>query len=247
MMARSEIRSVAWSCAMRKPVGRRRSSQRRRSDRLSGPGRFRPQRPRLARNRRRARPTSKPSSWTCSRASTKPDPGHCLQHRRAMVRRCLRRRRAGAASALRSAAARRAVLSCRTSPTATKADIATCSCRCPCAWSEHGVPAQEARGDRRQGALPGFIEPALATSIEKVPTGDRWIHEIKFDGYRVQVHLANDRQSRYSPAAATTGPTASRRSPPTLGTSAPAPRSSTARSSCRPPTAPPTFRCCRTS
>jgi hypothetical protein len=23
-----------------------------------------------------------------------------------------------------------------------------------------------------------------------VPTGSRWIHEIKFDGYRVQVHLA---------------------------------------------------------
>ena len=40
--------------------------------------------------------------------------------------------------------------------------------------------------------LPGFIEPALATSIEKVPSGERWIHEIKFDGYRVQVHLANE-------------------------------------------------------
>jgi bifunctional non-homologous end joining protein LigD len=39
--------------------------------------------------------------------------------------------------------------------------------------------------------FPGFIEPALATSIEKAPSGDRWIHEIKFDGYRVQVHLAN--------------------------------------------------------
>ena len=37
--------------------------------------------------------------------------------------------------------------------------------------------------------LPGFIEPALATSIEKVPSG---INEIKFDGYRVQVDLANE-------------------------------------------------------
>jgi bifunctional non-homologous end joining protein LigD len=36
---------------------------------------------------------------------------------------------------------------------------------------------------------PGFIEPTLATSIDKVPAGERWIHEIKFDGYRVQVHL----------------------------------------------------------
>src|SRR6202163_980798 len=39
---------------------------------------------------------------------------------------------------------------------------------------------------------PDFIEPALATSVEKVPSGARWIHEIKFDGYRVQVHLANE-------------------------------------------------------
>jgi bifunctional non-homologous end joining protein LigD len=37
--------------------------------------------------------------------------------------------------------------------------------------------------------FPGFIAPALATSIGKVPSGDRWIHEVKFDGYRVQVHL----------------------------------------------------------
>jgi bifunctional non-homologous end joining protein LigD len=36
---------------------------------------------------------------------------------------------------------------------------------------------------------PGFIAPALATSIGKVPNGERWVHEIKFDGYRVQVHL----------------------------------------------------------
>ena len=40
--------------------------------------------------------------------------------------------------------------------------------------------------------FPGFIEPALATSIEKVPSGERWLHEVKFDGYRVQLHIAND-------------------------------------------------------
>jgi bifunctional non-homologous end joining protein LigD len=40
--------------------------------------------------------------------------------------------------------------------------------------------------------FPGFVEPALATSIGKAPSGERWIHEIKFDGYRVQVHLANE-------------------------------------------------------
>jgi bifunctional non-homologous end joining protein LigD len=40
--------------------------------------------------------------------------------------------------------------------------------------------------------FPGFIPPALATKIAKVPSGERWIHEIKFDGYRVQLHIAND-------------------------------------------------------
>jgi bifunctional non-homologous end joining protein LigD len=37
--------------------------------------------------------------------------------------------------------------------------------------------------------FPDFIEPALATSIDRVPSGARWVHEVKFDGYRVQVHL----------------------------------------------------------
>jgi bifunctional non-homologous end joining protein LigD len=46
--------------------------------------------------------------------------------------------------------------------------------------------------------LPGFIAPALATSIDRVPGGDRWIHEIKFDGYRVQVHLANEAVKVYT-------------------------------------------------
>jgi bifunctional non-homologous end joining protein LigD len=39
---------------------------------------------------------------------------------------------------------------------------------------------------------PGFIEPALATSFEKMPSGEHWIHEIKFDGYRVLVHVVNE-------------------------------------------------------
>src|ERR1700722_6778369 len=39
--------------------------------------------------------------------------------------------------------------------------------------------------------FPGFLDPALAKSIDNVPSGNRWIHEIKFDGYRVQLHIAN--------------------------------------------------------
>ena len=58
--------------------------------------------------------------------------------------------------------------------------------------ANHGVPAEESRGHRHQGGVPGFIEPALASTTEKVPSGARWVHEIKFDGYRVQLHIVND-------------------------------------------------------
>ncbi|WP_275186473.1 hypothetical protein [Bradyrhizobium sp. CSA112] len=46
--------------------------------------------------------------------------------------------------------------------------------------------------------LPGFIELALATSVEKVPNADHWLHEIKFDGYRVQVHINSGRKKVYT-------------------------------------------------
>jgi bifunctional non-homologous end joining protein LigD len=55
-----------------------------------------------------------------------------------------------------------------------------------------GVSASKPAAIGVKAPLPGFIEPALATLVEKVPSGERWIHEIKFDGYRVQVHLANE-------------------------------------------------------
>src|SRR3954447_4353744 len=36
--------------------------------------------------------------------------------------------------------------------------------------------------------FPGYIEPLLATKVDRVPSTDQWVHEIKFDGYRLQVH-----------------------------------------------------------
>jgi bifunctional non-homologous end joining protein LigD len=32
-----------------------------------------------------------------------------------------------------------------------------------------------------------------------VPSGERWIHEIKFGGYRVQLHIANDDVKVFTP------------------------------------------------
>ncbi|MGH6665391.1 MAG: DNA ligase D [Pseudolabrys sp.] len=43
----------------------------------------------------------------------------------------------------------------------------------------------------RGAALPAFVEPCLATLADRAPRGDNWIHEIKFDGYRIQARLDN--------------------------------------------------------
>src|SRR5690625_1669009 len=41
----------------------------------------------------------------------------------------------------------------------------------------------------KKAGWPGFIKPALATLRPSAPKGARWVHEIKFDGYRLQAHL----------------------------------------------------------
>jgi bifunctional non-homologous end joining protein LigD len=40
-----------------------------------------------------------------------------------------------------------------------------------------------------RGPLPGFVEPMLATLSKTPPAGERWLHEIKFDGYRLQAQI----------------------------------------------------------
>jgi bifunctional non-homologous end joining protein LigD len=41
-----------------------------------------------------------------------------------------------------------------------------------------------------QVVLPDFVPPALATLAKAPPAGAAWVHEIKFDGYRLQARLA---------------------------------------------------------
>lgn len=40
------------------------------------------------------------------------------------------------------------------------------------------------------GSTSLFIPPCIPTLVDKPPEGDRWTHEIKYDGYRTQIHLA---------------------------------------------------------
>jgi bifunctional non-homologous end joining protein LigD len=37
--------------------------------------------------------------------------------------------------------------------------------------------------------MPDFVAPQLCASVESPPTGEGWCHEIKFDGYRVQLRV----------------------------------------------------------
>jgi bifunctional non-homologous end joining protein LigD len=53
------------------------------------------------------------------------------------------------------------------------------------------APAKPARKPRaaKAAALPGFIAPQLAKSVDRPPAGAGWAHEIKFDGYRLQLRV----------------------------------------------------------
>lgn len=48
-------------------------------------------------------------------------------------------------------------------------------------------------GKRSRRLPPGFIQPCLASEATKPPSGPGWVHEIKHDGYRMQVRKAGDR------------------------------------------------------
>jgi bifunctional non-homologous end joining protein LigD len=41
----------------------------------------------------------------------------------------------------------------------------------------------------RKAAMPEFLPPQLATLVSEPPAGDEWLHELKFDGYRMLCHL----------------------------------------------------------
>ncbi|WP_417322378.1 DNA ligase D [Erythrobacter aureus] len=54
------------------------------------------------------------------------------------------------------------------------------------------------RQTRKKAALPNFRKPQLATSADDVPTGNRWMHEIKFDGYRAMIAASGDEVKIYT-------------------------------------------------
>ncbi|QOG17050.1 MULTISPECIES: DNA ligase D [Bradyrhizobium] len=49
--------------------------------------------------------------------------------------------------------------------------------------------ATTATNAKEVAEMPDFVAPQLCTSVERPPAGDGWCHEIKFDGYRVQLRV----------------------------------------------------------
>ncbi|MEO7171031.1 MAG: DNA ligase D [Pseudomonadota bacterium] len=49
----------------------------------------------------------------------------------------------------------------------------------------------------REG-MPAFRDFQLATLVDSVPTGSRWLHEVKYDGYRVLIAVAGTKVKIYS-------------------------------------------------
>jgi len=54
---------------------------------------------------------------------------------------------------------------------------------------DEALPDPSAAKGARKAALPDFVAPMLATLAASPPAGGQWLHEIKFDGYRLQARI----------------------------------------------------------
>jgi len=53
------------------------------------------------------------------------------------------------------------------------------------------VSVKTKRAVRKVSRLPAFVQPQLARLVDQPPSGAGWIHEVKFDGYRMQLRVEN--------------------------------------------------------
>jgi len=58
-----------------------------------------------------------------------------------------------------------------------------------------GKPKKSRKGS---GALPPFQPVQLATLVDHVPAGDRWLHELKYDGYRTLLAIGGGEGRAYT-------------------------------------------------
>jgi bifunctional non-homologous end joining protein LigD len=76
----------------------------------------------------------------------------------------------------------------------------------PTAPRQMAAPARTRRNDRSKNlgdglrsapkeGLPAFVMPQLAQTATGAPNGDDWIHELKLDGYRIQIRIETKNRS----------------------------------------------------
>jgi bifunctional non-homologous end joining protein LigD len=67
-------------------------------------------------------------------------------------------------------------------------------------WDSKTGLAAERRNTARakrssRSTMPGFIEPQLCQTLSRPPSAKGWVHEIKFDGYRIQMRVVDGQVS----------------------------------------------------
>ena len=61
------------------------------------------------------------------------------------------------------------------------------------------VPWRSSTPRKRAALAPAsFIDPCLPTRADHAPVADGWVHEIKHDGFRLQIHARKDRVRLYT-------------------------------------------------
>jgi len=56
-------------------------------------------------------------------------------------------------------------------------------------WGAKAKKEKPAAKSRKVSAMPRFVEPQLAKLVERAPSPPGWAHEVKFDGYRLQLRV----------------------------------------------------------
>jgi bifunctional non-homologous end joining protein LigD len=59
-------------------------------------------------------------------------------------------------------------------------------------WRSHRSASAPATKAASSGNMPSFVPPQLCRLVDRPPNGASWIHEVKFDGYRMQLRVAGD-------------------------------------------------------
>lgn len=59
-------------------------------------------------------------------------------------------------------------------------------------------PAKAKKRAKAKASRPDFTEPQLATLVDSVPAGSNWLHEVKYDGYRILIATGGDGPRLYT-------------------------------------------------